>query len=42
MAEPYPGVFNHIANILNPRYRRLGVGIATDGNRVYVVWDFVD
>jgi uncharacterized protein YkwD len=42
MAEPYPGVFNHIANILNPHYRRLGVGIASDGNRVYVVWDFVD
>jgi uncharacterized protein YkwD len=42
MAEPYPGVYNHIANILSPRYHRLGVGIASDGNRVYVVWDFVD
>jgi uncharacterized protein YkwD len=42
MAEPYPGVYNHIANILSPNYHRLGVGIASDGNRVYVVWDFVD
>ena len=42
MSEPYPGVFNHIANILSPNFHRLGVGIATDGYRVYVVWDFVD
>ena len=28
MAEPYPGHFNHIANILNPNARRMGVGIA--------------
>ncbi len=42
MAEPYPGVFNHIGNILSPNYHRLGVGIASDGYRVYVVWDFVD
>jgi uncharacterized protein YkwD len=42
MSEPYPGVFNHIANILSPNFHRLGVGIASDGYRVYVVWDFVD
>jgi uncharacterized protein YkwD len=42
MSEPYPGVFNHIANILSPKFHRLGVGIASDGYRVYVVWDFVD
>ena len=29
MAEPYPGHWNHIANILNPNARRMGVGIAT-------------
>lgn len=40
MSEPYPGHFNHIANILNPNYSRVGVGIAASGGRVYVVWDF--
>lgn len=42
MSEPYPGVYNHIHNILNPDFHRLGVGIASDGYRVYVVWDFAD
>lgn len=40
MAEPYPGFFNHIGNILDPDFRRLGVGIAAQGGKVYVVWDF--
>ncbi len=40
MSEPYPGYFNHIANVLDPDYRRVGVGIATFGGKVIVVWDF--
>ena len=40
MAEPYPGSFNHIANILNPRYTRVGIGIAESGGRVKIVWNF--
>ncbi|HEX5578527.1 MAG TPA: Ig-like domain-containing protein [Candidatus Limnocylindria bacterium] len=40
MSEPYPGVANHIGNILSPHYNRLGVGIATSGGKVIVVWDF--
>ena len=31
MAEPYPGHWNHIGNILDPRATRMGVGIATVG-----------
>jgi uncharacterized protein YkwD len=42
MAEPYPGQWNHIANILNPNARRLGVGIATVGSRTVITWDFAD
>ena len=42
MAEPYPGQFNHIANILNPNARRLGVGIAQVGGKIVIVWDFAD
>ncbi len=42
MAEPYPGHWNHIANILNPNARRMGVGIATVGSRTVIVWDFAD
>jgi len=41
-AEPYPGGGNHKDNILNPNYRRVGIGIAVGGNKVYVVWDFTD
>ena len=33
MAEPYPGQWNHIANILNPNARRMGVGIAEVGEQ---------
>jgi uncharacterized protein YkwD len=40
MAEPYPGVANHIGNILGPDYTRVGFGIATNGSRMYMVWDF--
>ncbi len=42
MAEPYPGHFNHIANILNPNARRMGVGIAQVGGKIVIVWDFTD
>ena len=40
MSEPYPGYYNHIANILDPDFRRVGVGIAVSGGKVVVVWDF--
>ena len=33
MSEPYPGYFNHIANILDPDFRRVGIGIATVGRQ---------
>ena len=42
MAEPYPGEWNHIANILNPNMRRMGVGIATVGSRTVITWNFTD
>jgi uncharacterized protein YkwD len=42
MAEPYPGYWNHIANILNPKARRMGVGIATVGGKTIITWDFTD
>ena len=42
MAEPYPGQWNHIANILDPRFHRVGVGIAQVGTAIVIVWDFVD
>jgi len=42
MAEPYPGQWNHIANILNPNARRMGVGIAQVGSKIVIVWDFTD
>lgn len=42
MAEPYPGHWNHIANVLNPNARRVGVGIAQVGSKIVVVWDFTD
>jgi uncharacterized protein YkwD len=40
MSEPYPGYFNHIANILNPRFTRVGIGIAQSGGQVKIVWNF--
>jgi uncharacterized protein YkwD len=42
MAEPYPGYWNHIGNILNPNARRMGVGIATVGGKTVITWDFAD
>jgi len=42
MAEPYPGYWNHIANILNPNARRMGVGIATVGGKTIITWNFTD
>ncbi|HEY6608231.1 MAG TPA: Ig-like domain-containing protein [Candidatus Limnocylindria bacterium] len=42
MAEPYPGHWNHIGNILNPDARRMGIGIATVGGRTVITWDFTD
>jgi uncharacterized protein YkwD len=42
MAEPYPGHWNHIGNILNPNARRMGVGIANVGGKIVIVWDFAD
>lgn len=42
MAEPYPGHWNHIANILDPRFKRMGVGIASAGGRVVITWNFTD
>jgi uncharacterized protein YkwD len=42
MAEPYPGHWNHIANILNPNARRMGVGIANVGGRVVITWNLTD
>jgi uncharacterized protein YkwD len=41
-AEPYPGGGNHKDNILSPNFHRVGIGIATGGSKVYVVWDFTD
>jgi uncharacterized protein YkwD len=42
MAEPYPGHFNHIANVLSPNANRVGVGIAQVGSKIVIVWDFTD
>jgi uncharacterized protein YkwD len=42
MSEPYPGVANHIGNILSTHYRRVGIGIAVSGAKVIIVWDFTD
>lgn len=42
MSEPYPGVANHIGNILSTHYTRVGVGIAIRGAKVIIVWDFTD
>ncbi len=42
MSEPYPGHWNHIANVLSPNARRVGVGIAQVGSKIVIVWDFTD
>lgn len=41
MSEPYPGVANHIGNILGTHYTRVGIGIAIRGAKVIIVWDFL-
>ncbi len=41
MAEPYPGVWNHIANILDPNFNRVGFGYAEASNgKLIMTWDF--
>jgi uncharacterized protein YkwD len=40
MAEPYPGYWNHIANILGPNFTRVGFGYASGGGRIVMTWDF--
>lgn len=42
MAEPYPGSWNHIANVLNPNAHRVGVGIAQVGSKIVITWDFTN
>jgi uncharacterized protein YkwD len=42
MAEPYPGYWNHKANILDARFTRMGVGIATVNGRTVITWNFTD
>jgi len=42
MSEPYPGEWNHIANILNPRWGRVGFGLADNGSHVIITWDFAN
>jgi uncharacterized protein YkwD len=42
MAEPYPGYWNHIANILNPNAKRMGIGIATVGSKTIITWNFTN
>lgn len=41
MAEPWPGFFNHIGNVLGPDYTRVGIGIGEANGRVVITWDFV-
>lgn len=40
MAEPYPGYWNHIANILSTHFTRVGFGYASGGGRTVLTWDF--
>ena len=42
MAEPWPGYWNHIGNILSSRYTRVGIGVADNGSRVVITWDFAN
>ena len=41
MAEPYPGHWNHIGNILGKDYTRVGIGVGEANGRVVITWDFV-
>jgi uncharacterized protein YkwD len=43
MAEPYPGYWNHIGNILDPRFTRVGFGYAVKSNgEIIMTWDFAN
>jgi uncharacterized protein YkwD len=42
MSEPWPGHPNHIGNILSNRYTRVGIGVADNGSRVVITWDFAN
>lgn len=43
MSEPYPGLWNHIANILNPSFTHVGIGYARAANgKLIVTWDFTN
>jgi hypothetical protein len=42
MSEPWPGYWNHIGNILSQRYTRVGIGVADNGSRVVITWDFAN
>ena len=43
MAEPYPGYWNHIGNILNPAFTRVGFGYAVKSNgEIIMTWDFAN
>ncbi|MCA1587751.1 MAG: CAP domain-containing protein, partial [Chloroflexi bacterium] len=42
MSEPWPGYPNHIGNILSSRYTRVGIGVADNGSRVVITWDFAN
>jgi uncharacterized protein YkwD len=43
MAEPYPGYWNHIGNILSPNFTRVGFGYAVKSNgEVIMTWDFAN
>lgn len=42
MAEPCCAEWNHIANILDPRWTRVGIGIGDNGSRVVITWDFAN
>lgn len=41
MAEPWPGYWNHIGNILGPDYTRVGIGIGEANGRVVITWNFL-
>ncbi len=41
MAEPWPGFWNHIGNILGPDCTRDGIGIGEANGWVVITWDFV-
>jgi uncharacterized protein YkwD len=42
MSEPCCVEWNHIANILDPRWTRVGIGIGDNGSHVVITWDFAN